>query len=327
MKIAIVKLSALGDIIHAMIALQFIKKNRPDIVIDWVVEEVFSGILEHNPHIRKICTVNLKKVKKQRSILQLVKTLKKVRKFGQYDLVIDAQGLLKSAIIARLMGKKVVGFDKYSIREKLASWFYSTTINIPYGENTILRNLLVICHVLNITVSHDDIIHKSAFLFFGTRKILASDNYIIFAPHSTWENRNYPADKFVLVANTLKIPCYAIWANKSEKTKVENMAKQSTYVKLAPKMSLDELKSFVATAQLLIGNDTGPTHIAWGLNIPSITIFGPTPLNRIYQTNINCAVKSYQKVDPLKLDKKDDSICTIEPAEIIQIAQKLLKGV
>ena len=103
MKIAIVKLSSLGDIVQSMVVLQFIKKHYPALEIDWVVEKRFKGILENNPHINQIHTVNLNKVKRDKSLKLLFTEASKVRKFGQYDVVIDLQGLIKSAIIAKLI--------------------------------------------------------------------------------------------------------------------------------------------------------------------------------------------------------------------------------
>ena len=122
-KIAIIKLSAMGDIIHSMVALQFIKIKYPKIEIDWFVEEAFSKVLENNPNIRNIIKLNLKSIKKSKkeifTQLNLVKSFKK----ENYDLIIDAQGLIKSAIVARLLGKNRVGFCKNSTREGVASFF------------------------------------------------------------------------------------------------------------------------------------------------------------------------------------------------------------
>ena len=95
MKIAIVKLSALGDIIHAMVVLQFIKKYNQAVEVDWVVEEAYKDLLSLNPDINNIITVNIKKVKKQKSFYLLYKELKRLRSLGPYDLVIDMQSLIK----------------------------------------------------------------------------------------------------------------------------------------------------------------------------------------------------------------------------------------
>jgi heptosyltransferase-1 len=87
---------------------------------------------------------------------------------------------------------------------------------------------------------------------------------------------------------------------------------------------MNGLKAVIANSDLMIGNDTGPTHMAWGLNRPSITLFGPTPVSRIYQTEINIAIKSPSKVNPLKLNKQDFSIVEIPAVSVVEQAQGLL---
>ena len=201
MKIALIRLSALGDIVHTMLALQFIKKQYPHYIIDWIVEEKFKDVLENNPDIAEIKTINLTQVKEKKSLFALIKELKKVRKFGVYDLVIDAQGLIKSAIIGKILDAKIFcGFDKKSIREKLASYFYQHKVTIAYDENIISRNIAVICNPLNIKVIHDDILAKKPFLFYADYFLPIKQNYIIFIVSSTWESKNYPQEKFVEIA-------------------------------------------------------------------------------------------------------------------------------
>ena len=126
MKIAIVKLSALGDIIHAMIVLQFIKRCNQEIEVDWVVDESYKELLEYHPDIHKIQVVSIKKAKREKSLFVLINQLRKVRKFGPYDLVIDLQGLIKSAVISHLIPSPItIGFDKSSIRESISAILYN----------------------------------------------------------------------------------------------------------------------------------------------------------------------------------------------------------
>jgi len=329
-RICIVKLSAMGDIVHAMVALQFIKQKYPDAIIDWIVQENFKDILKNNPDINNILPVDLKSIKKQKSLIfDQIKLLTQYSK-NNYDITIDAQGLIKSAIVSKIVGSRIVnsiivGFDKNSIREKVASWFYDKKINIPYHANTIDRNVKVICGALDIDVSKDQIINKKRFLYFDPISLKLEDEFILFVVGSTWESRNYPKEKFVQIANSLKKQVYVVWGTQQEYQKALYMQQHSKYIKPLPKVNLDELKAIIYQSKLLIGNDTGPTHIAWGLNIPSITIFGPTPTNRVYVTNINKVVKSHSKVNHYKLDKNDFSICEIDPQQIINIAKELLK--
>jgi len=328
-KVAIVKLSALGDIVHAMVALQFIKAHSPAIQIDWIVEERFAEVLRHNPDIDNILTVNLKALKNDKA--GIFAQFKKIRSYANnnYDLVIDAQGLIKSAVTAKLIGKRIAGFDADSIREKAASWFYDIKVACAYDANTIDRNALILSNPLGINITTEQILNKKPFLFFNNEDpqiydfLLKDRLNIVLVIGSTWDSRNYPADKFVKIAEALQQNCLVIWGSEQEKTKADWMATQSGLIKVMPKLDFNSLKALIAKSDLLIGNDTGPTHMAWGLNRPSITIFGPTPVSRVYQTRINKVVKSASVVNPYKLDKQDYSIKDINERAIIEQVKSL----
>ncbi len=332
MKLAIVKLSAMGDIIHAMVALQYIKQHHPSIEIDWIVEEGFKQVLEHNPHIHKILTVNLKAIKDKK--MALFSEIKKIRSYASnhYDLVIDAQGLIKSAITAKLLGKKVAGFSKSSIREGVASYLYTQKISIPYDANTIDRNATVMSEPLGLEISPKMIINKEAFLYYQNEDPIIEEylsteqKNIIFVIGSTWESRNYPKDKFARIASQLKENTLIAWGTEKEHERALWIESHSHHATALPKINLNTLKAVIAKSNLLIGNDTGPTHMAWGFNIPSITIFGPTPINRVYQTSINKIIKSKSEVNHFKLDKNDFSITEIPSDDIIAMARELLNG-
>ncbi|WP_027159012.1 lipopolysaccharide heptosyltransferase I [Methylobacter luteus] len=330
MRIAIVKLSALGDIVHAMVALQFIKAALPDSRIDWIVEERFAGILKDNPDLDNVLTVNLKSLKINK--MAVFKQLEVIRGYAgnNYDLVIDAQGLIKSAVTARLLGKRIAGFDADSIREKAASWLYDVKVACAYDGNTIDRNAAVLSEPLGIRIGREQILAKKPFLFFSHEdqsiyNYLRQDRLnIVLVIGSTWESRNYPADKFVKIAEAMRQNCLVIWGSEQEKHIADSMAAQSRYISVMPKLDLNSLKALIAKADLLIGNDTGPTHMAWALNRPSITVFGPTPVSRVYQTDINKVVKSASVVNPYKLNKQDYSIREISEHEIISQARAIL---
>jgi heptosyltransferase-1 len=331
MRIAIVKLSALGDIVHAMVALQFIKERIADCRIDWIVEERFAGVLQDNPDLDQILAVNLKALKTDKS--RFLKEYKKIRAFADrhYDLVIDAQGLLKSAIVARLIGNNIAGFDADSIRERAASWFYNQKISCAYDANTIDRNARVLSRPLGFEIEREQILNKKPFLFYRN-PLPDLDDYldperktVVLVIGSTWESRNYPAEKYVQVAEALQQNCLVVWGSDQEKARAEWMAARSGYIKAMPKLDLNGLKALIARADLLIGNDTGPTHMAWALNRPSITIFGPTPVSRVYQTDINRVVKSASPVNPYKLNKNDFSIREIDEHVIIRQAAMLIE--
>jgi len=325
MKICIVKLSAMGDIIHAMVALQFIKKALPKTQIDWIVEDGFKDVLQNNPHINNILPINLKAIKKKRSaIFSQYRILKEYSK-NNYDLVIDAQGLLKSAIVSKIVANKsIAGFDKNSIRESIASLFYDDKINIAYEANAIDRNMAVICEALHVEYTKEDILNKESFLY-SSLHVEQSMEYIVFVVGASRENKIYPKEKFVELANKLQKHILIVWGNDNEKETAEFIAQNSKYAYVAPKGNLDKLKHTIQNSKLVIGGDTGPTHMAWALNIPSITIFGNTPEYRnTYITPINQVVKSDSKVNALKLDHSDFSIQDIEVNDILDKIRALM---
>jgi len=329
MKIAIVKLSALGDIVHAMVVLQFIKHAIPNSSIDWIIEERFANILEYNPHINTIYTVNLKALKKDK--LKFFTELKKIKKYAQneYDIVIDMQGLLKSAIVSKILGPNV-GFDKNSIREKIASLFYEKSFFVAYSENVILRNMNLVSSSLNIDVEENAIINKEVFLFFSEEDMHKTASYIkedqktiVHILGSSWDSKVYPKEKFIEIINALEGNHLLVWGNSEEEAYASHI-REHTQAQLLPAMDLNELKALISKADLVIGGDSGPTHFAWAMNRPSITIFGPTPSKRnVLETKINKVIDCGKEIDPLKLNKKDFCIHTIDSEKIVKLAKGL----
>lgn len=330
-KICIIKLSAMGDIIHAMVALQFIKKVFPNTQIDWIVEESFKSVLENNPHIDNILPINLKSIKKNK--LEFFNQIKILNQYGKnnYDIVIDAQGLLKSAIVAkivgaRIVGSKIIGFDKDSIRESIASWFYDETVSIGYEKNVIERNIKVLCNSLGVKVTKEDILNKKPFLYHRSNLKIKKEKSIIFVVGASKPNKIYPKDKFLELAERLNEKVLVVWGNEQEYQIALWLSEQSNLITLDQKGNLEDLKFKIQNSKLLIGGDTGPSHMAWALNIPSITIFGNTPeLRNTYITDINKVIKSESFVDPLNLDKNDFSIEEIKAVQISDMAKELLK--
>jgi len=331
-KIAIIKLSALGDIIHSAFVLQFIKAKIPHAQIDWIVEEGFAQILEHNPDISAIKTVSLKSIKNKKS--NLFSEIKKIKAYAkeEYDIVIDLQGLLKSAITAKFLGKKIAGFDKNSIRESIASSFYHDSYAIAYDENTIDRYRVLVSYALDMPLLKEEVIKKKPYMHYLEKDFEISRPFfkedkptIIFIIGANWESRIYPKEQLLEVAKNLDANILIPFGSKEEKEKGEWLAQRGDNITLLPKMNLNALKALISHANLLIGNDTGPSFIAWANNIPSIILFGPTPPSRVYQTDISVTLKSSSPINHYKLNKEDFSISEITSQEILRHAKSLLE--
>ena len=328
-RIAIVRLSALGDIVNTAVTLQFIHKKFPHATITWVTEEVFAPLLQNHPLISSVQTINLKKIKQEKSFSLLKNTLIKLRSLGEFDIIIDIQGLLKSAIVARLIGKNTHGFDSASARESLASLFYKTTSHINYDENIVKRNCFLVADALGFEITDAMLLNKRA--VFPATKIevphakLDKKNIAIVIGAS-WESKKYPKEKIAELCDKLQENCLIIWGNEAEKNDGMWICENSSFATLAPKFSLGKLISFISSVNLLIGNDTGPTHMAWAQNVPSITLFGPTTTRMIYETPKNIGIKSPSIVNIDKINKNDFSIQEIKVDAIVTQAKELLNN-
>ncbi|WP_033915721.1 lipopolysaccharide heptosyltransferase I [Campylobacter sputorum] len=325
MKLAIIRLSALGDIVQTNIVLQFIKKHYPNCTIDWVCEEKFAEILENHKFINQVIKINLK----DKKFLQSFKILKEARKSG-YDMAIDFQGLIKSAIVAKILCKNVAGYDKFSIRENFASNLYTKKVSISYKENVIIRYLTLASEVLNFKFSKDEILNKKP-CFDDKMDILNLDkshkNILIIAG-SSQKAKIYDKNLQVRLINMLKEKNYKIYISYMENEKeFGDYILSKTNINKLENLELSKLPLAIHSFDLVIGPDSGPTHIAWAMNTKSITIFGYTPhFRNAYETNKNLVIYSSKKIDPHKLDKSDFCINEIKPQDIANLAIGLLDG-
>jgi len=331
MRIAIVRLSALGDIINSSLILQFIKQAHPQARIEWICEEAFAPIIMNHPLLDQVHTVAIKRAKKTKSLSLLVQTISKLRSLGDFDRIIDLQGLLKSAIVARFIGKNIYGFDKDSIREGIASKLYASHASIPYEENSIWRSVVLISQALEIPITKEMVAHKSPCLFYSHDDNITQNLYsntqknIGFVIGASWPSKTYPKEQFVNLANALDANIILIWGSPNEKEDAQFIHDNTNNTQLAPKLSLVQLTALIDNLDLIIGNDTGPTHIAWAMNQNSITLFGPTPASKMmWQGPKHIAIESDSPVNPLKLNRSDMSIKTIAFEDIADVAKELL---
>lgn len=324
-RIAIVRLSALGDIVNTAVVLQIIRKHYPHATIDWYVEEAFAPILKEHPLISEVIPVPLKRIKKNKKFQLLRETIGQLKSRAPYDQIIDAQGLIKSALVTYFLQGSVHGFDRFSAREKLAARFYDTVSSIPYELNVIKRNVLVINEALNIPYDENDILNKEPLFPIHEKPQTLNDiKNVACVIGASWPSKCYPKEHFATLSSNLPYRCHLIWGSESERLDAEWIASHSANAVVAPKMSLGELVNFIGHCDLVIGNDTGPTHMAWAMNRPSITLFGPTNERMIFPTKMNIGIKSRSSVNILKINRNDFSIRDIDPDKVLQKAKELL---
>ncbi|GAA7337747.1 lipopolysaccharide heptosyltransferase I [Helicobacter pylori] len=333
MKIAIVRLSALGDIIVSAVFLALIKERFTNAQIEWFVDERFSAILEHSPYIDKLHPIALKSTLTTFNPLKIFKLFKSLRAY-EYDIVIDMQGLIKSALITQMLkAPKKVGFDCTSAREGLSAFFYSQKVSIAYNEPVLKRNFTLLSHALNLPkkeISEGLRSRSKVFSYQDSPKIDAlnlNENKpkILFVLETSKINKTYPIERFKELALALEnFQICLLWhADEDKANALYDALKNQCDVLLLPKLTLNEVKVLLFKMDLIIGGDTGITHLAWALQKPSITLYGNTPMERFkLESPINVSLTGNSNAN---YHKKDFSIQNIEPKKIKECVLNILK--
>ena len=218
---------------------------------------------------------------------------------------------------------------KFSIRESLASNFYNIKFNCPYETNVILRNIALVEFALGFIVEKQQIYNKLPFMYSNAKELgfnlKKSRKNILLIPGASHPTKRYPVESFAKLVHSLDANYHIIWGTTDEELLAKEIKKHAPDVGILPKLSLKKLAFLISQFDLVIGPDTGPTHIAWALNIPSITLYGPTPGYRnTFGTEFNKIIESDSNVNPTKIDKNDYSIRNIEVENIVLKARELL---
>ncbi|OKA47690.1 lipopolysaccharide heptosyltransferase I [Helicobacter pylori] len=333
MKIAIVRLSALGDIIVSAVFLVAIKERFTNAQIEWFVDERFGAILEHSPYIDKLHPIALKSTLTTFNPLKIFKLFKSLRAY-EYDIVIDMQGLIKSALITQMLkAPKKVGFDYASARESLSAFFYSQKVSIAYNEPVLKRNFTLLFHALNLPkkeISEGLSSRSKVFSYQDSPKIDAlnlnkNKLKILFVLETSKINKTYPIERFKELALALEnFQICLLWhASEDKATALYGALKNQRDVLLLPKLTLNEIKALLFKMDLIIGGDTGITHLAWALQKPSITLYGNTPMERFkLESPINVSLTGNSNAN---YHKNDFSIQNIEPKKIKECVLNILK--
>jgi heptosyltransferase-1 len=332
MKVAIVRLSSLGDIIFCMASLQMIRKRFPDAEITWVADARFADVLDYNPDIQRVIKLGLKGLKSRFNFSGFRKELDKVKGIGPFDIVIDMHGMLKSAMVSRLMGGPVSGLHPSTAKEPLATLAYHRKVRVPKEIIGVARYAKLAADALKFGFDDTELAGRTPFLFAGhddrlSVKELFDDslpNVILVAGSSTGY-KNYPVESFAGVAAGLDVNVLVCHGNDQEEEAAGKIAQLATNVSLLPRLDINCLKAAIGMADLVIGGDTGPTHMAWGMNVPSIALFGATPSNCIIPTDRNRVILSGSALNYGKPDPNDFSVRNIPTAEVLLVAIELLQ--
>jgi heptosyltransferase I len=287
-RILLVKTSSLGDVIHNLPAVTDIRAHYSDVQIDWVVEENFADIPRMHPDVNEVITVAMRRWRNQifnKKTWQEISKFKNLISQNQYDAIIDTQGLLKSALIVKQAIGEKHGYDKNSIREPLASWFYDKTHAISYKQHAVTRNRTLAALSLGYapptnTPDYGISTKSTKNNTSGTlMDIGLQSNYIIALHGTSRDSKLWPVQHWIDLGKQLAnqgLNLVLPWANESEQARAQAIQQQVPNSTVLPKLNIHALAGVIANAQAAVGVDTGLSHLAAALNMPTVAIYTDT---------------------------------------------------
>ncbi|QLB13867.1 heptosyltransferase-1 [Bisgaardia hudsonensis] len=286
MNICLIKTSSMGDIIHTLPALTDAKNAIPNLRVDWVVEENFTEIplwhsLQNAGIVNQVIPIALRRWRKKIFSVNTKNEWKNYRTLiqqQQYDVIIDAQGLIKSALFAtRLAQGKKYGYDRHCAREPLASCFYQKKFYIDYQQHAVERIRQLFASSLNY-------IKPNTAADYGILNQFQQANieqppYIMFIHATTREDKHWQNTKWKELAQNITALGFHIklpWGNEQEKQQANLIAEKIENTHVLNKLTLTQLAYEIANAQAIISVDTGLAHLAAALDKTNITLYGAT---------------------------------------------------
>lgn len=280
MRVLLIKTSSMGDLIHSFPALTDAARAIPGLRVDWVVEEGFAEIPAWHPVVDKTISVAIRRWRKQplRTLFsEEWKRFKACLRAEPYDLVIDAQGLLKSAWLTRYVSAPVAGFGKKYAREPLASHFYDRTYSVPRNQHAVERVRQLFAQALGYELPAgigDYGLDKSRF-----HQTELKSPYLLFLHGTTWPSKHWPESYWRALAEQLSAEGWTVrlpWGNDREHERALRIAEGLPRVSLLPRLNLAGVAEVIAGASACVAVDTGLGHLAAALDIPTVSLYGPT---------------------------------------------------
>jgi len=280
-RILIVRLSAIGDTVHTMPVACALRERFPDAMLAWVVEQRASALVEGHAALDELVTLPRGWLKSPSVVWQLRRRLRAMR----IEIAIDAQGLAKSAVAAWLSGaRRRIGFGGRWGRE-LSTWLNTETVDTGSGHAVdrnvaLLRPLEIESPTIRFQVpeSASDRVAVERLI----RELGVEGGYAMIAAGAGWPSKRWPSDRFAAVASYLSaswgLPTLVSWGSESERGVADEIAGGSPgAARRLPKVSLPQLAAIARRAQLFVGSDTGPLHIAAAVGTPCVGLYGPWP--------------------------------------------------
>jgi heptosyltransferase-1 len=275
-----VKLSSLGDVIHLFPAISDLRANRPEIAIDWAVEEAYAPLVRLHPAVLRAIPVGLRRLRSSPLARAAWGALSEARaelRKVTYDWIVDPQGLLKSVAVARLARGPVFGYDRRSIRERAAARFYDQTLAVPKRLHAVERNRRLAGAVFGYSPEGPPDYGLSAPP--GAPSWAPDGRYVVALHASSRLDKRWPDERWIALASRLRAEAITVvypGGSAAERAQAARLATASPGASAAPAMTLPEAAGLLAHASAVIGVDTGLTHLAVALGTPTVGLYVAT---------------------------------------------------
>ena len=285
MRILVVRLSALGDLVHTVPVVAALREGFPTARIDWLVDERFQAFVELVSDVDRCIVWPRTGAGRFGRFRRVVSTLRRER----YDIAVDAQGLLKSAVAARLAGAgRVVGFEASQLREPAARWLHTEHAPVVDCVHVIEKNLSLASH-LGLFTRQDafPLSDPPTNALAKTRTSLGlaeQDGFVLINPGAAWPSKRWPPAAFGAVASRVKSELglsSAISWGPGERSLADAVATLSGgAATVTPPTDIAELAGLSKGATVVLAGDTGPLHLAAAYGTPVVAVYGPSDADR-----------------------------------------------